>query len=68
MYLLSLDIDPDPDPRSPITPGCLGPLTDLFNCRTETHLQYHIYLFSTTLMQEMNEMIAFKTLKAITTK
>lgn len=28
---LSLEIDPDPDPRSPITPGCLGPLTDLFN-------------------------------------
>lgn len=26
---LSLEIDPDP--RSPITPGCLGPLTDLFN-------------------------------------
>lgn len=33
MNLLSLDIDPDP--RSPITPGCLGPVTTRFNCKTE---------------------------------
>lgn len=31
VHLLSLE--KDPDPRSPITPGCLGPVTFLFNWR-----------------------------------
>lgn len=27
-----LSLEKDPDPLSPITPGCLGPETVLFNC------------------------------------
>lgn len=36
-YLLSLE--KDPEPLSPITPGCLGPVTTLFNCVTEKQIK-----------------------------
>lgn len=31
----SLSREKEPDPRSPMTPGCLGPVTTLFNCTKE---------------------------------
>jgi hypothetical protein len=35
----SLSLENDPDPLSPITPGCLGPVTTLFSCITEQQHQ-----------------------------
>lgn len=32
-YVHLLSLEKEPDPRSPITPGCLGPVTFLFNWR-----------------------------------
>lgn len=48
-YVHLLSLENEPDPRSPMTPGCLGPITILFNWRKEKQvvrlIQYKKQIF-----------------------